>query len=500
MKKINILFPIIMCTLALSSCEKFLDVKPTNSGDSSVSVTTAQDAEVIINGLMSRLTSYTYYGRNFLLYADAKGGDLAIASQGRGSDALYVFSHSASSNSYSAFWIQMYNCIRQINNLLENIDNIEKAGTDDDFSRYKGQALTARAMIYFDLVRLYGKPYNFDKASLGVPKVTTVLASNAQPIRASVEEIYALILEDLKAGAEFLAEDKSPEEGYLNYYANKAIQARVYLYMENYDAALSAAEEIIESGKYKLYGNDEWVTSWTKQFGSESIFELAMYDNEGDLGTSSLGFYYRRAKHGSTSAMGWFMASNYFLERLGEDETDVRWGIMDDDELSGNNVFPDGRKGSCYKYSGSTSLAGDGKSSNTAVNIKVIRLSEIYLIAAEAALNSSRPDKTKAAGYLQEIRKRSPGLEAATASNITMQMIMDERSKELFGEGHRFFDMMRWNQTITFNDDLIVPAVQIVHRDKTIDRTFYKTILPISKEEIDANPALANQQNPGYSE
>ena len=75
---------------------------------------------------------------------------------------------------------------------------------------------------------------------------------------------------------------------------------------------------------------------------------------------------------------------------------------------------------------------------------------------------------------------------------------MDERSKELFGEGQRFFDMMRWNQSITFNDDLIVPAVQIVHRDKTIDRTFYKTILPIAKEEIDANPALANQQNPGY--
>ncbi len=505
MKKINILFPIIMCTLALSSCEKFLDVKPTNSGDATVAVTTARDAEVIINGLMSRMTSSSYYGRNFLLYADAKGGDLAIASQGRGSDALYVFNHSASSNSYSGFWSQMYNCIRQINSLLENIDNIEKEGTDDDFSRYKGQALTARAMIYFDLVRLYGKPYNFDKTALGVPKITSVLAYNDQPTRASVEEIYALILEDLKAGAEFLTDYKDPEEGYLNYYANKAIQARVYLYMENYDAALAAAEEIIKSGEYKLYGNDEWVNSWRKQFGSESIFELAMYDNEGDLGTSSLGFYYMKIRARS-NALGWFMASNYFLERLGEDETDVRWGVMDDDELSGNDVFPDGRKGSCYKYvggldgwSGSNAiLPGDGKASYTAVNIKVIRLSEIYLIAAEAALNSSTPDKAKAAGYLQEIRKRAPGLEAATASNITMQMIMDERSKELFGEGQRFFDMMRWNQSITFNDDLIVPAVQIVHRDKTIDRTFYKTILPIPQDEMDANPAIANQQNPGY--
>jgi hypothetical protein len=153
------------------------------------------------------------------------------------------------------------------------------------------------------------------------------------------------------------------------------------------------------------------------------------------------------------------------------------------------------RYGSCRKYTG-VDLKGD-KGSTSAVNIKVIRLSEIYLIAAEAAFPT---DKALAASYLKEIRKRSPNLPEPTASTITMQMIKDERSKELFAEGQRFFDMMRWNESITFNDDFISPAVVITHRPQTIDRTFYKTILPIPQVEMDANPAIKSQQNPGYAE
>ena len=77
-------------------------------------------------------------------------------------------------------------------------------------------------------------------------------------------------------------------------------------------------------------------------------------------------------------------------------------------------------------------------------------------------------------------------------------MIINERSKELFAEGQRYFDMLRLNRTIEFNDDFISPAVQISHRTKTINRTFYKTILPIAQSEMDANPAIVSQQNPGY--
>lgn len=117
----------------------------------------------------------------------------------------------------------------------------------------------------------------------------------------------------------------------------------------------------------------------------------------------------------------------------------------------------------------------------------------MYLIAAEAALPT---DKTKAASYLNEIRKRAPALPAATSGTITLDMILDEKSKELFAEGQRYFDMLRLNKSITFNDEIL--GITIPTRPKTIDRTFEKTILPIPIGEINANPAIGQQQNSGY--
>jgi len=493
MKKINILLAAI-CVVLTVSCEGFLDVKPSNSAAAETSITTAADAKVIMNGIMSKMTSYNYYGRNFFMYGDAKGGDFALRSQGRGLDGLYTFNHSPSSGSYSGYWSQIYHCLAQVNNLLINIDKIEAEGNmSSDLERYKGQALTLRALMYFDLVRLYGKPYNMDKTALGVPLVLEPLDASSQPTRATVNEVYTQIMKDLTDAAPLLQKTKT--NGYVNYYANMALQARVNLYMENYSAALTAAEAVINSNVYSLYSNTEWVGSWASQFNKESIFELAMLQGEGDLGTSSLGFYLRRRTHGSTSAMGWFMASDYWIARMDQDPDDVRWGIMDYDE----SYFDTGvyRYGSCYKYSGSTDLVGDGKGSSTAINVKVIRLSEVYLIAAEAALGTGNKDK--AATYLNAIRKRSPNLDPATAANVTVDMILDERSKELFAEGHRFFDMIRLNKTITFNDDFIYPSVVITHRENTVDRSFFKIILPVSIDEMNANEAIRSQQNPGYN-
>src|SRR5690606_30856795 len=182
------------------------------------------------------------------------------------------------------------------------------------------------------------------------------------------------------------------------------------------------------------------------------------------------------------------IASDYFLERLGEDQDDVRWGIFTQDELQ--------RPGACYKYVGSVNKDGDGKENYTAVNIKVIRLSEMYLNAAESALKKSSPDRAIAAQYLNAIRQRAPNLAPATPASINETMILDEKSKELYGEGQRFWDMIRTNQTITFNDEHV--GVALRHREKTIERTFYKAILPIPKTELDANPALSSLQNPGY--
>lgn len=485
MKNIKIILMGLLL-ISLSSCKDFLDMTPTNSADADQAIKTPKDAAVIMNGIMRSMTSSSYYGRDFLIYGDAKGGDFTIFSQGRGLDGLYTFNHAANIGSYSSFWSQIYYCILQVNNLLENIEKQEALGVTG-FNTAKGQALTARAMMYFDLVRLYGKVYDQDKNAFGVPLVLKKLSTDAQPLRSTVEQNYIQIVKDLTDAAPLLPKTKL--NGYINYYANKATLAKVYLYMKSYGDALTAAEEVINApSMYTLYTNANWVSSWAAQYGSESIFELAMVPLENDLGNSSLGIYHRRRNHGVTAALGFFVASDYFLARLNQDAADVRKGIMAADEISST------RMGALYKYSGSTSLSGDGKPSNsTAVNIKVIRLSEMYLIAAEASLIS---DPGKAVGYLNAIRKRAPNLAPATVGTITLDMILQERSKELYGEGHRFFDMMRTNQTIEFNDE--IGAINVPHRGKTIDRTFYKTILPIGDAELNANPPIRAQQNPNY--
>ena len=488
--KIYRLYTLLAAALiSLSACDSFLDMQPTNASNAETAIATTDDAQVAINGIMRAMSSSSYYGRNFMLYGDVKGGDLTIYSAGRGMDALYSFNHAPTSGSYSGYWSTGYYCIMQVNNLIENIDRLQAAG-QTGFEKYKGQALTLRALFYFDLVRLYGLPYNYDKKALGVPNITQTLEASAQPTRATVEENYTQILADLKAGAELLADNKKPVDSYVGYFANIALQARVNLYMERYAEALAAAQMIIDSKKYSLYAPDDWVDSWRKQYASESILELGI-DAESDLGSSSLGFYYIQYGR-KKNAMGWFLASDYFLNRLGEDPDDVRWGVMDVDEEDYD--FDTGRRGSCYKYMGSVSMVGDGKETATAVNIKLIRLSEIYLIAAEAALQTG--DKEAAASYLNAIRQRAPQLEPATAATVSLDMILDERSKELFGEGHRFFDMIRCNRSIEFNDDF--QNVPISQREKIIDRTFYKIVLPISQDELNANPALRTQQNPGY--
>ncbi len=154
MKKITIILTVLGAML-ITSCEDFLDVTPSNLANSETSITNAADAKVAINGLMRKMTSSSYYGRDFVIYGDAKGGDFAIRSQGRGLDYFYSFNHSATSGSGSGLWSQIYHNILQANNLVTNIQKMEDAGTGTaTLSDYKAQALTARALMYFDLVRI----------------------------------------------------------------------------------------------------------------------------------------------------------------------------------------------------------------------------------------------------------------------------------------------------------------------------------------------------------
>lgn len=498
MKKINILLTALALIFA-TSCDSFLDVKPSNQADSESSVQSADDAQIMINGLMSKMAGSSYYGRNFIIYGDAKGGDVTTFSAGNGGDGWYYFNHEPGSNSYEGYWSTMYNCLLQANNIIKNVRVLKEAGATDVDS-FLGQALTARALIHFDLVRLYGKPFNMDKTAYGVPVVTEPVDAGAQLTRNTVAEVYSQIEADLLEAAPLL--DKAKDNGFINYYANQAILSKVYMYMDEWNKALTAAEIVIDSNVYTPYTTSNWVDSWAETFGSESIFELAVLPGEADLGTGSPGCYYRRRLHGISSG-GVFLASKYWLGIMGEN--DVRWGIMDSDQS--DEELSSGRKGACYKYSGSTNLSGDGKGNSTAVNIKVIRLSEVLLNAAEAAVRTG--NQAKALEHLSKVATRNPDWEAP--ATITVEDIQTERRREFLTEGIVYFEYMRQNMTIYYDDDAFGKATYPPKNGRgqleievdgvkmcPVTRDFYKTILPIGQTEMNANPEIAKQQNPGY--
>src|SRR5690606_31140953 len=144
-----------------------------------------------------------------VLYGDAKGGDLTVFSQGRGLDNLFSFNHSTNSGAYGDFWSTAYTIIVQINALLENIEKLQAEGSIENFDIFKGQALTTRALIYFDMVRLYGEPFTENKSALGVPNIISRIPITAQPRRSTVEENYTQILKDLKDAEPLLGKTKS---------------------------------------------------------------------------------------------------------------------------------------------------------------------------------------------------------------------------------------------------------------------------------------------------
>lgn len=497
MKKLYTILLSAVCLFAFASCDDFLDIKPTNYQDSDGSIQSYADAEVAMNGLVRGLLSGSLYGRNMMLYADAKGGDFSVPSNGNGWDDLFGFSHSQISGAYGGFWQTGYNCMADINSVLTSLDAIEAAGTTDDFDNIRGMLLTYRGMIYFDLARLYGRDYAQDSNALAVPIVLEV-NSAARPARDLVKDVYAQARKDLADAAPLIS--RNGDRGFIDYWGNRAILARIYMHMQKYNEALTVSKEIIEHfGPNGLYSNTEWANSWKAKWQKESIIEFAVMDDEADLGNNALGQLFRKARDGGNSRIyGNFTASDQFLARLSEDPDDIRWSVMDLDGINDKEEYdlPTPRKGSVLKYVGGLARGGDGAAAATAVNIKYARLSEFYLVAAEAALKLNQ--KEDAAEYLQAIRKRSPNLAPATAQNITLDMIMSEKSKEFATEGLRFWDRIRNDETITY-DDKLYGGEEVPHPDRpsTINlKTFYKVILPVPDFEMSNNKNMV--QNDGY--
>lgn len=482
------LFTVIAFLALFGSCKDFLTTGPTNNIPSDM-VNTLEDAKRVVNGLYSRMKWEDYYGANMMAMGENRADDLRPRIETSGYVAIYQYNFSPDINHYSGFWTRIYSILLNANSLLEIIDNFpaNSQGEIDLRNDIKGQAYAVRGLCHFDLARLYGFPYLMDNgASLGAVLATEVIPQGEARARASVKETYDVAINDLNESLNLLL--KARNHGHFNYWAAKALLSRVYLYKGDYDNAFKHADEILTTvgSTYSLVPNEDYISSWSRQDCSEMLLELLITIPSNINDNYGVGaYFYGLTQEPGTMVGGYLLPTAAWCSLIDEDPDDVRNGLLHISPASGDRWL--------RKFAGNSVTPPNYGLHNPVI----LRLSEVYLIASEAALMKSAPDQGKANLYLDAIRKRAnPNVPTVTA---TVNEVLKERRKELGGEGHRFFDLARLGRLIdrTAPDNVLPPtSSHYLVVDPWDKVNYYKVVLPLHYVQLSVNPL--GEQNPGY--
>lgn len=464
---------LVSLLLLFSACEDFLTQKPNLQQTNELTLSTFRGLTSATVGAYSPLYSTGWYGREFEVTADLKGGNSKISPITSGRFQTEYQWADVSTSQGNDLWTSAYDLIARANNVINALPGFSEPGiTEDQLTNLKGECLFLRALGYFDLVRYYAQQYSSGTDNPGVPVV--LVTEIGVPARNTVGEVYAQILADLSEAEGLLSADNAhgatDPKGWATNNAVKALLARVYLYMENWQGAADYATEIINSGDYQLYDTTTYTTwdkggAWGTDAASEIIFEV--YGAEGN------------SSHGNWDVISYIMSPNGYGD-IGASH-DV-YDLYEDNDVR-KQLFT-----SVADYPGALwSLKYPGKNGNLREdNIPVLRLGEMYLIRAEALLHDATINGVQAVDDYNAIREPL-GLDAATS--VSLSNIYDERRRELCFEGHQLFDLARTKRSLTRTDyDGSV--------NKDVAFPDYKWAMPIIQAEVDANKNVI--QNLGY--
>lgn len=493
---------------SLSSCvNDWLDVAPSDGTDADAALTSSSDLDAARTGMYKALKGNSslvdYYGMQFFVYGDVHAGDDYQYNNIGGSNRASFYydmnyqtasEFTSSTSSSTVTWKSPYIVIGRANRIIAAAEGgalSDAAEAKATIDQYAAEAKVLRALAHFDLVRIYGKPYTEDQgASLGVPLVTEVLESNAKPARSTVAEVYTQVVKDLTEAISSNALATETEPGYVSVWGAKAILSRVYLNMGDYANALSVAEDIIKNSGAALWTRDQYFKAWDAGTPNESefLFRLNVSGSTDNNDLNGIGNLQGRDGYKE------MVATKKFVDMLSADANDVRNDMFlpatADKEVAAfgtNKVYLN-------------KLRGQGGNLRNVTIIPIIRLSEVYLTAAECAFRTN--DKAKAVEYLNDlVKNRTTSASAlATESDITLDRILIERRKELIGEGQRYFDALRNNETITrYTSEADKGWHKTLSKEaQSFDRDYFKAIAAIPQAEINANPKI--KQNTGYGE
>lgn len=479
MKRIlNKLLIVTGAILILVSCEDFLLQEPVLQQTSELTLSSFDGLNNATVGAYTPLYGANWYGGYYVLSSDMRGGNGKL----KPNDAGYQFDSytwNYTAENTENLWGSAYSTISRANNVINAIPTYE--GNESEkatLQKYKAECLFIRAIAHFDLVRLYAQPYSSGKSGLGVPVVIETKID--EPARNTIEEVYSQVVSDLKEAeslfGDYKREGGADPKGFATKEAAQALLARVYLYMEDWQNAADYATKVIESGKYEMWTADQYVTvseneegAWGRETeGSEVIFAVyGAQGNSGFPGQVGIPYMTNPEYHGDVCA------SNDLLNLY--EDGDVRRDLFYAD-TQGRPVY----EGYFWtnKYPSKT---GDGSTNNT----PVLRLSEMYLIRAEAIYKGASIAGVSALSDFNMVRTNR-GLPTRTSS-IILSDISDERRRELCFEGHMLFDLARRKEALVRNDYVASSNQNIPFPDK-------KWAVPIPKSEMNANENMV--QNP----
>lgn len=451
----------------VASCSDFLDISPKQSIAEGEALETLEGFQAAITGVYDIISDSDYYGRYFILTPDVMADDVKQNSQANRAREYAEYVAFADHFITEGLWERMYEATNAANAII-NSDAEVAAVEQDELDHIIGEAYAIRGQILFDLVRLYGQHYTYtdDASHLGVPIILEHDREN-EPQRNTVGEVYDQVISDMTTAISMM--NPAPRTGSTSTLSSTAVQAllaRVYLYKEDWTNAQQMATQVIESGSYSLVPNGNYYSSgWVNDYSSESIFEIAMTEND-NRGSDALGRMYIEEGYGD------YLPSNDLTSLLPEGDARRDWLTVDE------NLTGDYAPYRLIKY---PSVTGQN-------NTKVIRLSEVYLIRAEAA--AILGDDATAQSDVTMIRQRAmPTAEAVTSTGSELlDEVLLERRKELAYEGQRLWDLMRRQQDVV-RDECTSPICTIEYPDD-------RFVLPIPSAETNANPNIT--QNPGY--
>lgn len=513
--KTKILSIIAAGLLTLSSCD--MDLEQPGSITIGESVETAQDVRGFRNNIYGNIRALCSgsYVTSTELQSDFFMG--LRGNGGRGSTMAQA-TFNPSTGTFSGSYGGCYGVIVTCNFLLDRANALLDRGTLDEQSvaevkHYLAETKFMRAYIYYWLFDHFCQTYSEDKANtpaLGLQLVHVFdpnMTPSTYPGRSTMAEVVDLVNTDLKQAFDELVEwekldatDCKPNAPYVSSYAVAALQARWALLTKDYATAIDKANYVIKSHNYALSTGEEYINMWATDQGNELIFVPFVNNQEaGSVSSYFDAFNYTsdfptRVDYVPT----WSVINSYA-------DTDIRFDAF----FAGLEMTVDAQPTAAfifYKYPGNESLIVGG-TNNYKNKPKPFRLSEQYLILAEAAQLANREAEANAA--LNTLRKaRISDYKDQTFTGVRLRdEIRAERAKELIGEGFRISDLRRWGLGFTRDTEYGNLGAQYVPINTlflTADMAVryqpndYRYTWAIPQDEFEVNPQLKGQQNPGY--